>query len=49
MKKSHGHRRLQARAYPVLAQVISNHAYLYHENWTRRPSHSTCVLTNAQT
>ena len=29
------HQRLQARAYPGIAWVISNHAYSYHENWTQ--------------
>ena len=28
------HRRLQARAYPGIARVISNHAYSYHEDQT---------------
>ena len=30
------HRYLQARAYPGIARGISNHAYSYHEDWTRR-------------
>jgi len=30
------HRHLQARAYPGIARVISNHEYLYDEDWMRR-------------
>ena len=34
------HRRLQARAYPGIARVISNHAYSYHEDRTRKHVHA---------
>ena len=37
---SRKHRRLQARAYPGIARVISNHAHTYHEDWTRRHLYS---------
>ena len=30
------HRRLQAQAYLGIAQVISNHAYSYHDDWAQR-------------
>ena len=32
----HPHRCLQVRAYLGIARCISNHAYSYHEDWTRR-------------
>ena len=35
-KSYYAHRCLQAWAYPGIAQVISNHAYLYHEDQMRR-------------
>ena len=42
------HRRLQAWAYPGIARVISNHAYSYHEDRTRRQVVTSISLTRVQ-
>ena len=47
------HRRLQARAYQGIAQVISKRVYSYHKDRTRRhtacPQTSISMLMHAQT
>ena len=43
------HRRLQARAYPGIVRVISNHVYSHHEEQTRRHVVTSIWHMRAQT